>query len=425
MKKKLFLGIAPVALVAVIAGGCAQSGALSGSSNSAAANSQTVNQVNQVVAATGEITRTELTENAKFAAELVTEPAGAVEAGRDATLVFTVKDKQSGTVAKDLKIVHEKPMHLLVVSDDLAFFDHVHPEQQADGRFRLNYKFPNGGRFKLYSDFTPQNSPQIVNVFDVGVGGAARERTPLVADGELKKTVDGLTVTMKTAQPIKAANGQMFDFFVTDGAGKPVTDLQPYLGAMAHFVVISEDSSKFLHVHAIEGETTETEGTGGGRSDHKDSHGGMQMDVKPDADNAATPTVQAHTEFPTAGLYKLWAQFQRGGKVFTVPFVLSVSEGEKKTAENAEIPPGATRVTVSSAGFEPASITARKGETVKLAFTRKDANNCASEVVFPKLKVKRELPVGETVLVEVKAPESGEISFACGMDMYKGKVVVQ
>ena len=37
------------------------------------------------------------------------------------------------------------------------------------------------------------------------------------------------------------------------------------------------------------------------------------MDVKPDADNAATPTVQAHTEFPTAGLYKLWAQFQRGG----------------------------------------------------------------------------------------------------------------
>ena len=426
MKKKLFLGIAPIALVAVVLGGCAQSGAVSssGSGNSPAADSQTVNEVNQVVAAPGgEITRTELTENAKFAAELTTEP-GAVEAGREATLVFAVKDNQSGAVAKDLKIVHEKPMHLLVVSDDLAFFDHVHPEQQADGRFRLNYKFPNGGRFKLYADFTPQNSPQIVNVFDVGVGGAAREKTPLVADQELKKTVDGLTVTMKTAQPIKAANGQMFDFFVTDSEAKPVTDLQPYLGAMAHFVVISEDSSKFLHVHAIEGEKTEIKGTGG-HSDRKDSHGGMEMDVKPNADNAAKPTVQAHTEFPTAGLYKLWAQFQRGGKVFTVPFVFKVEEGAKKTAQNAEIPPGATRISVSSAGFEPASVTARKGETLKLAFTRKDANNCASEVVFPKLNVKKQLPVGETVLVEVKAPESGEISFACGMNMYKGKVIVQ
>jgi hypothetical protein len=425
MRKKLFLGIIPVALFAVIAGGCTQSGAVGGN-NSQAANSPTAVNADkgggQTIAATGEITRTELTENARFAAELKTEP-GAVEAGSDATLVFTVKDRQ-GAVAKDLKIVHEKPMHLLVVSDDLAFFDHVHPEQQPDGTFRQTYKFPNGGRFKLYADFTPESSPQIVNVFDVGVGGSPRERTPLAADQELKKTVDGLTVTVKTAQPIKAASGQMFDFFVNDAEGKPVTDLQPYLGAMAHFVVISEDATKFLHVHAIEGETTETKGTGG-HSDHKDSHGEMEMDVKPGTDKTAKPTVQAHTEFPTAGLYKLWAQFQRGGKVFTVPFVFNVEEGAKKTAQNAEIPPDATRVTVSSAGFEPASIAARKGETVKLAFTRKDANNCASEVVFPKLKVKKRLPVGETVLVEVKAPESGEISFACGMNMYQGKVVVQ
>ena len=223
-------------------------------------------------------------------------------------------------------------MHLLIVSDDLAFFDHVHPEIQADGNFKLNYKFPAGGVYKLYADFTPEDSPQIVNVFDVPVGGEKRAKTPLVADKEFTKTVDGLTFTMKTKDEFKAAKGLTLNFFVKDADGKTVTDLQPYLGAMAHFVVISEDTTKFLHVHAMEGKTTETKGTGG-HSDHNDKHGDMEMDVKPDADNAETPTVMAHTEFPTGGIYKLWGQFQRNGKVFTVPFVLDIAPADAKTGK--------------------------------------------------------------------------------------------
>jgi plastocyanin len=420
MRKKLMFGIAPLALVAVIIGGCSQSRTVSSGDNSANANSvQQPNGDSQTVAATSEIKRTELTQNADYAMELNIAPQAA-NAGEEIALNFSVKDKQERPFGK-LKIVHEKPMHLLIVSDDLAFFDHVHPEQQSEGNFKINYKFPAGGIYKLYADFTPENSPQIVNVFDVGVGGSPREQTPLVADRELTKQVDGLTFTLKADQPLKAAKGAALNFYVTNAQGKPVTDLQPYLGAMAHFVVISQDATKFLHVHAEEGEMNKTKGTGG----HGDRHGDMEMDVKPDADNAATPTVMAHTEFPTAGLYKLWGQFQHGGKIFTVPFVLNITPADVKTASVAEVPKDAIPITVSSAGFEPSSVSAPKGKTVKLAFTRKDGNNCASEVVFPKLKVKKQLPVGETVLVEVRAPGSGELSFACGMDMYKGKVVVQ
>jgi plastocyanin len=316
-------------------------------------------------------------------------------------------------------------MHLLIVSDDLAFFDHVHPEQQADGNFKLNYKFPAGGTYKLYADFTPENSPQIVNVFDVPVGGEQRAKTPLIADKELTKTVDGLTFAMKTVEAPKAAKGMTLEFYVKDATGKPVTDLQPYLGAMAHFVVISEDTTKFLHVHAEEAETTKTTGAGG-HGDHKHQHGDMKMKVKGAVGESGKPTVRAHTEFPTGGLYKLWAQFQRGGKVLTVPFVLNVAAAEAQTtADNTEIPKDATKITVSSAGFEPSSITVKKGQPVKLAFLRQDANNCGSEVVFPKQNINKTLPVGKTVLIEFTPENSEEIAFSCGMNMMKGKILVQ
>lgn len=375
-------------------------------------------------AKSGEITRTELTENAGYVMDLAIEP-NAADAGKEVALNFSVKDKD-GKPFKNLKIVHEKLVHLLIVSDDLAFFDHVHPEIQTDGNFKLNYKFPAGGVYKLYADFTPENSPQIVNVFDVPVGGEKRAKTSLVADKEFTKTVDGLTFTMKTNDELKAAKGLTLNFYVKDADGKTVTDLQPYLGAMAHFVVISEDGSKFLHVHAEGGETTETKGTGG-HEGHGDQHGEMEMDVKPDVKDKNTPTVMAHTEFPTGGIYKLWGQFQRGGKVFTVPFVLDVAAADaSKTAKSAEIPADAYKITVSKAGFTPAEITLDRSKFTKLAFLRTDSENCGNEIVFKDLNITQELPVGEVVLVDLPENLKGKtLNFACGMDMLKGKLIVQ
>lgn len=83
------------------------------------------------------------------------------------------------------------------------------------------------------------------------------------------------------------------------------------------------------------------------------------------------------------------------------------------------------RITVSKNGFEPAEIKVEKGKPTKIAFTRIDEQNCASEVVFPKLNVTRKLPVGETVSIEINPTDTGEIAFACGMGMLKGKVLVQ
>lgn len=83
------------------------------------------------------------------------------------------------------------------------------------------------------------------------------------------------------------------------------------------------------------------------------------------------------------------------------------------------------KITVSKNGFEPKSIGVKKGQKVLLAFIRTDEENCGEEIVFPKQNIKKKLPLNETVPVEFTPAESGEIAFTCGMDMLRGKILVQ
>jgi len=162
----------------------------------------------------------------------------------------------------------------------------------------------------------------------------------------------------------------------------------------------------------------------GKTDDHKaDGHKHQVMEgvtTKPSQSEVAT-----HTAFPGVGLYKVWAQFQRGGQVITVPFVVNVGGGEQKAeVKTANVPEGAVKITVSGDGYAPALIPVKKGQPVKLAFYRADADNCGGEVVISKQNIRKKLPVGETVLIEFTPTEAGEIAFACGMDMMRGKLVV-
>lgn len=359
-----------------------------------------------------------------FAVDFRSEP-GAIQAGTPATLAFTVKDKLGATV-KDLQIVHEKPMHLLIVSKDLAEFYHVHPEQSADGSYRVQHTFPNGGEYKLYADFTPKDAVQVVEQVDIKIAGQERPKVPLVADTNFTKTVGGLKVVMKPDGELKGGAEVMLNFQTFDAAsGRPATDLQNYLGELAHFVIISEDMKDFVHAHPMsKGEHDKMGKTESGGDHNADGHQHSTMEgtaVKPSASEVA-----AHTSFPRSGLYKIWAQFQRGGQVITVPFVVNIAAGEQKAAmDPADVPAGATVIKLSVNGYEPASVTVNKGQPVKLAFYRADADNCGGEVVFAAQKITKKLPVGKLVVVEFTPRTTGEIAFACGMGMYAGKLIVQ
>jgi len=390
------------------------------------ANSQRVDNANVANTVASETNSANATaSDSTFKVDFKTEP-GQIQAGASATLVFTVKDSKNAVV-KDLQVVHEKPMHLLIVSKDLAEFYHIHPEPSSDGSYRVQHTFPNGGDFKFYADFTPPNAKQVVERIDVKVSGTERAKVALVADTKLEKSVDGVKVTMKPSAKMEAGQELTLDFAVFDAkTGKPATDLQNYLGELAHFVIISEDLVDFVHAHPMaKGEKMDGMKMDGDKKekDHNadgHSHGADSKDPK----KPSAYEVSAHTAFPRAGLYKLWAQFQRGGKVISVPFIVNVPASAAKVVKPANIPAGATKITVSSNGYEPSSISFVKGQPVKLAFYRADSENCGGEVVFAKQKIRKKLPVGGTVLVEFTPTEAGEIAFACGMDMLRGKLIV-
>lgn len=364
------------------------------------------------------------TNEPAYSLDFNTEP-GKITANESGLLVFTVKDSK-GSIVRDLQIVHEKPMHLLIVSTDLAEFYHVHPEPSPDGSYRVQHVFPNGGDYKLYADFTPSNAKQVVERVDLKVAGPERAKAPLIPDTGFEKSVDGLEVVMKPDGILEARKDVMLNFHAFDAAsGKPATDLQNYLGELAHFVIISEDLVDFVHAHPMsKGEPAGAMKMNGDAEKAHNADGHSHSSETKDPGKPSASAVSAHTSFPRAGLYKLWAQFQRGGSIITVPFIVNVAAGNTEPAKAANVPEGATKITVSSSGYTPDSISVKKGQPVKLAFYRADANNCGGEVVFAKQNIRKKLPVGKTVLVEFTPTDAGDISFACGMDMLRGRLVV-
>ena len=83
------------------------------------------------------------------------------------------------------------------------------------------------------------------------------------------------------------------------------------------------------------------------------------------------------------------------------------------------------RVMVSEKGFEPARLTARAGTPIRITFVRTTDATCATEVSIPSSNVTRALPLNQPVTIEITPQKSGQIEFVCGMDMFRGAVVLQ
>ena len=336
--------------------------------------------------------------------EIKTDP-DFIEAGKDVELAFTIKDGKD-QIIKDLKITHEQPLHLIAISQDLTEFFHLHPKPVSDGTYRVRHTFPSGGRYTLFLDMTLPDGKQNVQIIGLAAVGKERPKTDLKADAKLIQSVDGLKVEMVPDAELAAGKSATLNFKVADAAtNKPVMDLEKYLGEDAHFVIVSQDLKEFVHAHPMSGDDPNSGHEHGARS------------------NSA---ISAHVTFPKGGLYKIWAQFQRAGKVITVPFVVSVKAAEGEIDHSkVEIPPGAIKVTVSKEGYTPVAIEVKAGKPVTLAFIRIDNENCGNELIFHTLNIKKELPLGKVVTVEIPAEKPGEFAFACGMDMLKGIVMVE
>jgi hypothetical protein len=144
----------------------------------------------------------------------------------------------AGNPVTDFEIVHEMPMHLIIVNRDLSQFAHVHPSLERDGSFRLD-RIPMSGDLRFFADFAPKGKGSQVLSFALKQSGkdAAPPDNPLVparlepASGQWRK-------------------GRTQEVLLSGGA--PVEQLEPYLGAMAHLVMIHEDAETYVHAHPIE-----------------------------------------------------------------------------------------------------------------------------------------------------------------------------
>lgn len=337
----------------------------------------------------------------------------ALTAGQSLRLSFAAR-QPNGAPARFLEYVHERPLHLLVVSEDLGEFAHIHPTLVASDRWEVTHAFPRGGRWRLYADFTPPGSAQRIESFALTLSGPTPVAAPLVADTVLSKEQAGLTLSLAHKQPLRAGADVELALTIRDAkTGQPVSDLEPFLGAWAHFVIIDQGHESFIHAHPL------------------DAPQSASVPTAPHVHNEATlgpppAEIRTLTSFPRPGLYKLWAQFQRSGTVITQPFVLQVSAAQAQPAlAVTTIPAHAIKLEIGPQGYEPAKLTLAAGKPVTLAITTRQRPSCAGRIVFPGLGLTRELPLNGTVVIELPALAAGELSFGCGMGMYKGALVAQ
>lgn len=217
-----------------------------------------------------------------------------IEAGKEVSLSFTPRNKDNSTQAVPLDVEHEKKIHLILVNEDLSWFDHIHPEYQADGSYKVNEKFPNGGNYILYADYKPAGGSHQLEKINVSVEGKKAAAVNYTKSRNNAKSGD-FAVTLKPDDGKFISNKAIhFDgAFILNGKAFDANDLQNYLGAKGHMVAINLKTKEYMHLHP------EVEGS----------------------------ILHFHTTFEAAGMYRVWLQFMYEEKLHTVDFILEVAQG--------------------------------------------------------------------------------------------------
>ncbi|MDQ8734854.1 hypothetical protein [Paenibacillus sp. LHD-38] len=206
------------------------------------------------------------------------------------TIKITEKD---GEPVNNFEINHEKLLHLIIVNHDLSFFNHIHPEFQGEGEFIIETTFPAGGEYKVFADFIPSGGSNETLSEWVEVEGEEGEHTDIIADSSFIKEVNGKEIEL-TLSGVKPKEDITLSYNIRDAKTKEgINNLEPYLGAVGHVVILSADAESYLHVHPLD-------------------------------EKASGPVAEFATTFPQSGTYKIWGQFQHNGEIITVPFVVDV-----------------------------------------------------------------------------------------------------
>lgn len=221
-----------------------------------------------------------------------------IEAGKPANLSISITEDSKNV---KLDAVHEMKMHLLVVNEELTWFDHIHPEEQTDGTYKVSEIFPGGGKHLLFTDYKPFGTSGNVNVQEIDVKGTPLN-IPKITTEKLVSKVDKYIVTLTNGNDLKTNKGQVLKFTIEENSKKlEEKDVEQYLGANAHIVMIGKETKDFLHIHPM-------------------------SDIN--------FPIYAETKIKKNGIYRMWVQFKIDGTVHTVDFTVNVLEGSKSANDS-------------------------------------------------------------------------------------------
>ncbi|GLH97818.1 hypothetical protein [Phytohabitans aurantiacus] len=209
----------------------------------------------------------------------------AFTAGQPRDFAFRIVGRD-GKPVTTFAVVHDKPLHLIVVRRDLSGYQHLHPAMAVDGRWRVPLNLPAAGAWRAYTDFTVDVGGQQTALtlgVDLSVAGDYAARA-LPAPAR-EAAVGGFSVSYEGA-PVPGATQPIF--FRVPGA-----TLERYLAAYGHLVVVREGDLGYVHVHP--------------------------------EDRLVDGAVKFWLAVPSTGRYRMFFDFQVAGKVHTAEFTLVVS----------------------------------------------------------------------------------------------------
>ena len=214
-----------------------------------------------------------------------------VEPGAPRRFNFQVLDA-SGAAVTEFEDRHERFMHLIVISNDLTDYAHLHPQLADDGTWTVELPALAPGGYRVVADTVPAGGPDLALTVDLIVPGSATGRTlPEPSDAA---SVAGLDVTLEL---VSSPHGPTAELTVRrDGV---VVEPDPYLGARGHLVAIDADDLAYLHVHPADG-------------------GG--------------PVSFAIAD-PTPGRYRLFFDFSVDGQVHTAAFTVDIAPDTSTSTE--------------------------------------------------------------------------------------------